>query len=82
MIKHLWRRIFGVKCGNCEGRRYIYTQETTGLYAIYNQELLLNKCRVGRRPILYDVNYIEAIDIDNKEDLEYARFISKYHNIK
>lgn len=47
--------------------------ETHGLYGIYAKDLIKCKRRVGNRPLLIPIPKMEAIDIDDYEDLEIAR---------
>lgn len=50
------------------------TVETTGLYGIKKQALLKYKCRIGIKPIFYEVSDEESIDIDNSKDLKFLRY--------
>ncbi len=43
--------------------------ETTGLYGIKKDALKKRKCRIGYKPIMYEISPYEAIDINNKVDL-------------
>jgi CMP-N-acetylneuraminic acid synthetase len=52
-------------------------QETTGLYGISKQSLRKNKCRIGKKPYFYQVSDEENIDLDNKKDFQYLKFILK-----
>ena len=48
--------------------------ETTGLYGIKKSSLKKYKCRIGRKPFFYETEDEEAIDIDNKKDIEYLKY--------
>ena len=48
--------------------------ETTGLYGIKKSSLKKYKCRIGRKPYFYETNDEEAIDIDNKKDIEFLKY--------
>tara|TARA_A100001015_G_C14842014_1_gene652870 strand:- start:208 stop:870 length:663 start_codon:yes stop_codon:yes gene_type:complete len=52
-------------------------QETTGLYGIRSDVLKKTKCRIGKRPFMYQVSDEEMIDLDNKKDFEYLKFYVK-----
>tara|TARA_B100001063_G_C16707360_1_gene526021 strand:- start:364 stop:999 length:636 start_codon:yes stop_codon:yes gene_type:complete len=45
-------------------------QETTGLYGIKKKALIKRKCRIGYKPIFYQIPYSESIDLDNLKDFE------------
>jgi len=49
--------------------------ETHGLYGVTVEALVKGKKRVGSNPFLYPVNKIEALDVDDNEDLEIVRAI-------
>ena len=44
-------------------------RETTGLYGIKKDALKKRKCRIGYKPIMYEISPYEAIDINNQADL-------------
>tara|TARA_Y100001958_G_C21165307_1_gene498285 strand:+ start:614 stop:1258 length:645 start_codon:yes stop_codon:yes gene_type:complete len=52
-------------------------QETTGLYGIKKKSLLKLKCRIGARPIFYNIPHYESADLDNLKDFEYLKKILK-----
>ena len=52
-------------------------QETTGLYGIKKNALRKTKCRIGEKPHFFEVSDEESIDLDNKKDFEYLKFILK-----
>ena len=52
-------------------------QETTGLYGIRSDVLKKTKCRIGKKPYMYQVCDEEIIDLDNKKDFEYLKFYVK-----
>lgn len=58
-----------------------YFKETTGFYASNRENIFKNGCRIGEKPILFEVSPIEAFDIDNEEDLLKAEKIIK-DNVK
>ena len=47
--------------------------ETTGLYGIRSKELKKYKCRIGKKPIFFQVSKKEALDLDTKEDFQILR---------
>lgn len=48
--------------------------ETSSFY-IFNKEQVIQNKRVGKNPLMIELNDIEAIDIDTKEDFEFAQQI-------
>jgi len=51
-------------------------KETTGLYAIRKEALKKTRCRVGDKPFMLFLDYVESIDIDNEIDLYIAESIA------
>jgi len=51
--------------------------ETTGLYGIKEKSLKKLKCRIGKNPYFFEVPKDESLDLDNKKDFEYLRYIVK-----
>lgn len=51
--------------------------ETTGLYGITSKALKKIKCRIGKTPYFFEVPSKESLDLDNKKDFEYLKFITK-----
>tara|TARA_B100000902_G_scaffold399921_1_gene473650 strand:+ start:5284 stop:5922 length:639 start_codon:yes stop_codon:yes gene_type:complete len=51
--------------------------ETTALYGIKKNSLIKRKCRIGYKPYFYEVSDIECVDLDNKKDFEYLKYIIK-----
>lgn len=51
--------------------------ETSGFFAFQKALWVQHKRRIGFRPYIQVVDHIEAIDIDTKEDFEFALLISK-----
>ena len=51
--------------------------ETTGLYGIKKKALKSRKCRIGYNPYFYNVSQEESLDLDNKKDFEYLKFLLK-----
>ena len=49
--------------------------ETTGLYGIKREALKKYKSRIGKNPFFFEVDDHEALDIDNKKDLIYFKYI-------
>ena len=49
--------------------------ETTGLYGIKREALKKYKSRIGKNPFFFEVDDHEALDIDNKKDLNYFKYI-------
>lgn len=56
--------------------------ETSGFYIFKKEVFNNNSCRIGLNPNLVEVNEIEAIDIDTKEDFEFADAIFNYRNLR
>ncbi|MBR2317956.1 MAG: acylneuraminate cytidylyltransferase family protein [Spirochaetales bacterium] len=52
-------------------------EETTGLYGISREALEKYRCRIGRKPLIYEISKFEAIDINTEEDLILAQYWSK-----
>lgn len=52
-------------------------EETTGLYGISGDSIKRYKCRIGRKPYMYLVNEIEAIDINTEYDFAIAEIVGK-----
>jgi CMP-N-acetylneuraminic acid synthetase len=50
--------------------------ETSGFY-LFNKDTLNKNKRIGDYPLLVEVSHIESIDIDEKEDFEFALKIKK-----
>ena len=50
--------------------------ETTGFYAITKKAWEKTQCRIGERPYMHPVSFLESVDIDNVEDLQLARVIA------
>ncbi len=49
-----------------------YYKETTGLYAVTRNAVLLTGCRIGEKPLPYIVSPENALDIDTMSDLREA----------
>lgn len=50
-------------------------QETSGVY-VFTKEVYLNyRRRIGKKPFIKEVNFKEAIDIDNPEDFDLAEIM-------
>jgi CMP-N-acetylneuraminic acid synthetase len=49
-----------------------FFRETTGLYIIRRDALMSRKCRIGNNPICFEIDPIEATDIDYEHDLHRA----------
>lgn len=56
-------------------------EESTGLYGIKRESLKKYNCRIGYKPYIYEIDHIEAVDINNEEDLLWAEFIAKNNTI-
>ena len=55
------------------------TQETTGLYGITYKSLKKYKCRIGKKPIFFEVPRHEALDLDTYEDfIELKKYGKRY----
>jgi len=52
-------------------------QETTGLYGIRGSALKKYKCRIGKKPFLYEVDHNESIDLDTEEDFFFLKYLLK-----
>ena len=48
-------------------------QETTGLYGIKRTALIKRKCRIGFKPIFYEIPSSESVDLDTIEDFDYIK---------
>jgi CMP-N-acetylneuraminic acid synthetase len=48
-------------------------KESTGLYGISSEALKITKCRIGNNPHLHVIDSVEAVDVDEKIDLDIAR---------
>ena len=53
----------------------VFYEETGGVYVFSRETFFSTGSRVGNKPYFIEVNYIEDIDIDWPEDLEFARKI-------
>jgi len=57
-------------------------EETSGFF-IFKKELLLEKSRrIGDKPYIKELSFIESIDIDTEEDFEIAQAVANYYNLK
>ena len=52
--------------------------ETSGFYMFKKDVLTKHRRRIGFNPYVKEINSIEAIDIDTKEDYEFALLVSEY----
>lgn len=52
-------------------------EETTGLYGIARESLARYRCRIGRKPYIYNISKYEAVDINTEEDLQLAVAVGK-----
>ena len=52
-------------------------QETTGLYGIKNKALKKHKCRIGKKPIFFDIPKHESLDLDTKDDFVALKMYAK-----
>ena len=52
-------------------------QETTGLYGITKEALAKHKCRIGKKPIFFNIPNHEGLDLDTNEDLKVIRKYAK-----
>ena len=52
-------------------------RETTGLYGIKKKALFQKKCRIGKKPIFFEIDKKESIDLDEEEDFKYLNYILK-----
>lgn len=53
--------------------------ETSGFYA-FKKEVIKEKRRIGKNPFFVELNEIESVDIDEMEDLKFARKIMNLKN--
>ena len=51
------------------------TLEQTGFYIFNRENFLLSNSRIGKKPFIKYLQFPENLDIDDREDLELARFI-------
>lgn len=52
--------------------------ETSGFYLFHKEHFLMHQRRIGFNPFFQEVNHIEAIDIDEREDYDFA--VTMIHN--
>lgn len=52
-------------------------RETTGLYGIRADALEREQARIGTRPLMFEVDEVEAIDVDTELDFRLAEFLWK-----
>jgi CMP-N-acetylneuraminic acid synthetase len=50
--------------------------ETSGFY-LFSKDIILQDRRIGNNPLFFEVSSIESIDIDEKEDFDFALKIKK-----
>lgn len=81
----LWQDKFPL---NFELRNMPRSQDLPNIYtfnfafAIFNRELAVKQSRIiGDNPYLYELSAIEAIDIDNELDFEFAEFMYKKYRM-
>ena len=59
-----------------------YFKETSGFYIFKRSVITQLGQRIGSRPYMQEVNWIEGIDIDDQEDLNFANTVLLSHMIK
>lgn len=52
-------------------------EESTGMYGITKRSLERYRCRIGARPLIYEISKFEAVDINTEVDLKIAEYIGK-----
>ena len=52
-------------------------KETTGLYGIKKKSLKKFRCRIGKKPFLYEISEQESIDLDTNEDFKFLNYLLK-----
>ena len=52
-------------------------QETTALYGIRAESLKARKCRIGKKPYMFELEDSEVIDLDNEVDFQYLKYYVK-----
>lgn len=45
-------------------------KESTGLYAVTEEVIKVTGCRLGAKPLLHEIDHLEAMDIDTMEDFK------------
>ena len=50
---------------------------TFGVNMISKEEMLKRSNVVGKKPLFYNVDEVEAIDIDTRTDFDFAKFVYK-----
>ena len=58
------------------------TVETTGLYAATRQVIMETGCRLGHRPLFYEIAREHALDIDTMDDLKEAQALLSVRGIQ
>lgn len=58
-----------------------YIKETTGLYAIEREAVLLSGCRIGSSPYIFKIDHEYAMDIDTMSDFIEAEKLLSLQNI-
>ena len=53
-------------------------KENSNLYIFTSESFAATNARIGRSPLMYDVPFLQAIDIDNPEDWELAVAVARY----
>lgn len=53
--------------------------ETTGLYGIRKKSLNKYKCRVGKKPAMFEISNKESLDVDNEIDINLLKFYLRNH---
>jgi regulator of RNase E activity RraA/CMP-N-acetylneuraminic acid synthetase len=74
---YLWENNYPLYGGNIPNSIDLptHTIESMGMYAVKTNGKVVSK-RYTDNPLLYKINQLEAIDINNKEDLILAKYIS------
>lgn len=57
-------------------------EENSNFYIFSRDSFMQNKNRIGQKPILFPIDKLEAIDIDNEEDFVLAEQLFDYRNRK
>lgn len=56
-------------------------EENSNLYLFTAQSFAYTGGRIGRRPILFEMSRLEAVDIDDESDWEVAEMVARYRDV-
>lgn len=70
-----YRNLIGLNNINRNSYKIYYARNGSAIY--FTSPKILEKSLVGKNTILYEMDKISSIDIDDQQDLEFARLIAK-----